>query len=208
MSSDTTLSPPPRDGHARRAVPARADRVPRSTIALLVISVMLPLVLFSMAALQNRRDVERGAVRRVERDVRILHEQALKVFDTQELMIDQLNGRLRKLDWSDVGAVKELHDQLAHLQALLPQVAAISITDAAGHVRATSRVFPVDQTIDVSDRDYFKALKAKDAGTSKSKKSVSGQKTKGKAFYKGLTSESDYKGEDYDVFSSWLGNTA
>ena len=37
----------------------------------------------------------RAAVKRVERNVRILHEQAMKVFETQELMIDQLNDRLR-----------------------------------------------------------------------------------------------------------------
>ena len=51
-----------------------------------------------------------------------------------------------------------------------------------------------------------KALKAKAGGTSKTKKAAADRK--GKAFYKGLTAESDYQGEDYDVFSSWLGQTA
>ena len=163
MSSEPADLPPRRQGRARRAVPPRADRVPRSTIALLVVSVLLPLVLFSLAALQNRHDVERAAVRRVERDVRVLHEQALKVFDTQTLMIDQLNGSLRKVDWRDPKVAEQLHNALAHLQALLPQVAAISVTDATGHLRATSRSFPADPAVDVSDRDYFQALKAKDS---------------------------------------------
>ena len=136
--------------------------MPRSTIALLAVSILLPLVLFALAAFQNKQDVERAAVRHVERNVRILHEQALKVFDTQELMIDQLNGRVRKLDWTDRAAVEDLHSQLAHLQALLPQVATISITDADGHLRATSRVGPVDPGLDLSDRDYFQALEAHD----------------------------------------------
>lgn len=34
-----------------------------------------------------------------------------------------------------------------------------------------------------------------------------GLRAKGKAFYKGLTADSDYVGEDYEVFSSWLGQT-
>lgn len=51
-------------------------------------------------------------------------------------------------------------------------------------------------------------LKAKDGGVSKAKKGEKGHTTKGKAFYKGLTTESDYQGEDYDVFSSWLGQSA
>lgn len=50
-----------------------------------------------------------------------------------------------------------------------------------------------------------KATKAKEEGVKKPKKSTAGQKAKGKAFYKGLTSESEYQGQDYEVFSSWLG---
>ena len=32
-------------------------------------------------------------------------------------------------------------------------------------------------------------------------------KQSGKAFYKQMIKDSDYLGEDYDVFSSWLGTT-
>ena len=32
-------------------------------------------------------------------------------------------------------------------------------------------------------------------------------KATGKQFYKGLMTDSDYQGEDYEVFSSWLGQT-
>lgn len=34
------------------------------------------------------------------------------------------------------------------------------------------------------------------------------QKELSKKFYSGLIQESDYHGEDYEVFSSWLGQTA
>jgi hypothetical protein len=50
-----------------------------------------------------------------------------------------------------------------------------------------------------------KALKVKESGVKKPKKTLAGQKPKGKAFFKGLTSESEYQGEDYEVFTSWLG---
>ena len=151
-----------RGSSTRRSQERRAGRVPRSTVALLAVSILLPLVLFALAAYQNRRDVETAAMRRVERTVRILHEQALKVFDTQQLMIDQLNTRLRRFDWSNPVAVADLHSQLTHLQALLPQVAAIAITDADGHLRADSRGDTPDPTIDLSGRDYFQALKTQD----------------------------------------------
>jgi large subunit ribosomal protein L4e len=53
-----------------------------------------------------------------------------------------------------------------------------------------------------------KAAKDKAAGVKKPKKAASAEvKAKSKAFYKGLTTDSDYVGEDYEVFSSWLGQT-
>ena len=161
----------------RGAAPARAGRVPRSTIALLVVSVLLPILLFSLAAYQNRRDVEKAAERRVERNVSILREQTLKVFETQELMIDQLNDRLRGFDWTNEAARADLHKQLAHLQALLPQVTTISVTDADGHLRASSHSFPADPTVDLSGRDFFQALRAHDAPHPIIGRGVIGQQT-------------------------------
>ena len=140
----------------------RIGRVPRSTVALLFVSILLPLVLFGLAARQNRYDVLRGAEHRVERTVRILHEHALKVFETQQLMIEQLNEGLHAFDWTNKQEVAELHENLAHLQALFPQVAAITITDAAGNIRAGSRPDASDRSINLADRDYFQQLEKSD----------------------------------------------
>lgn len=52
-----------------------------------------------------------------------------------------------------------------------------------------------------------KLRQAKEAGVKKVTKAPKGQRTKAKAFYRGLTSDSDYQGEDYEVFSAWLGQT-
>lgn len=53
-----------------------------------------------------------------------------------------------------------------------------------------------------------KARKNKEAGVTKTRKAEKkGHRAKGKAFYKGLTADSDYVGEDYEVFSSWLGQS-
>lgn len=53
-----------------------------------------------------------------------------------------------------------------------------------------------------------KVKKNKEAGVVKTKKGEKkSHKAKSKAFYKGLTAESDYVGEDYEVFSSWLGQS-
>jgi two-component system NtrC family sensor kinase len=134
----------------------------RPTAALLGVSIFLPLLLFALAAWQNRRDVVREAEARVERTTRILHEHALKVFQTHQLMITDINERLRALDWSNPAEVEDLHRFLRRLQADSNQVATISIIDAAGRPRASSRAYPVDPAIDLVDADTFNALKERE----------------------------------------------
>lgn len=50
--------------------------------------------------------------------------------------------------------------------------------------------------------------KAKEEGLEKKRrKRTSEERESAKTFYKGLVADSDYQGEDYEVFSSWLGQT-
>ncbi|WP_210252979.1 hybrid sensor histidine kinase/response regulator, partial [Beijerinckia sp. L45] len=130
------------------------------TIALLAMSIVLPLLLFGLAAWQNRHDVVREAETRVERTTRILHEHALKVFEMHQLMINHINERLHSLDWSDPADIFDMHQLLAQLARDTRQVSTITITDAEGHATVSSRAYPVDPTINLADLDYFQALKA------------------------------------------------
>ncbi len=159
------------------AKPILPSRVPRSTIALLFISILLPLVLFALATMQNRRDVVHAAERRVERTTRILHEHALKVFETHQLMIDQINERLSTLDWNNPEERRRLHDLLSHLQALFPQVAAIVVSDASGTVIASSLNEPGASSVNVAGRDYFKALRVKDQALPYISRAMLGRRT-------------------------------
>lgn len=135
------------------------DTMPRASFALVVVSILLPVVLFGLAAWQNRLDVMREAEIRVERTTRVLHEHALKIFETHQLMLAYIDERLRGFDWSTGRDTEAVHFFLARLKANAVQVAAITVTDAEGHIRATSEAFPADPTISYADRDYFKALK-------------------------------------------------
>ena len=130
--------------------------------ALIAISVLLPMVLFAFAAWTSYCETLREAEARVERTVRILEEHALKVFETHRLVIQQVNGRLRFMDWSREADRADLHALLARLQDELDQVSTITVTDAEGRMRASGRVYPVDPTVNFADRDYFQALKSTD----------------------------------------------
>ncbi len=151
-------------------------RVPRSTLALLAISIMLPMALFGLAAWQNWRDVERGAENHVERTTRILHEHALKIFETHQLMLDQVNEHLRTLDWSNPRDVASLRSLLVHLQKMLPQVLDILVVDAHGDLLAQS-MDSTGPTLNFADRDYFRHLQAADQDTPYISKVVIGRQS-------------------------------
>ena len=161
----------------RPAWPSRLrGRVPRSTLALLAISIVLPMALFGLAAWQNWRDVELGAEHHVERTTRILHEHALKIFETHQLMLDQVNEHLRTLDWSNPRDVAALHALLAHLQKLLPQVVDILVIDEHGALRTHSLDHTGPETT-FADRDYFIHLRAADQDSPYISKVVIGRQT-------------------------------
>ena len=125
-------------------------------------SILLPAVLFGLASWQGYREALRESDLRVERTVSILREHAVKVFETQRLVIDQVNTRLRFMDWSSPADRSDVHDLMARLQSDLDQVATITATDGEGRLVASGRTFPADPTISFADRDWFAALKATD----------------------------------------------
>ena len=153
LTPDPTPSHPPPPGRPAGAF-GPAGRV------LLLVSVLLPALLFALAAWQNRREVLREAVRRADRTAAVLHEHALKVFETHRLAIDQTNERLRAIDWEGARTDAALHRMLARLQGSLEQVATITVTDADGRMLASSRIFPAEPGVSFADRDWFEELQA------------------------------------------------
>ena len=101
----------------------------------------------------------REAETRVQKTVGILLEHAIKVFETHRLVIDQVNERLRTIDWESETERASLHELLKRLQGSLDQIATITITDADGAVRASSRVYPATPDVNFADRDWYQALK-------------------------------------------------
>jgi signal transduction histidine kinase/ActR/RegA family two-component response regulator len=129
-------------------------------MALVAASALLPAILFAFAAWFSYREIMRESEARVERTVHLLEEHALKVFETQRLVIQQVDVQLRFMDWSRDKDRADLHALMEHLQADLEQVATITVTDAEGRMRASGRVYPADPSVSFVDRDWFQAVKA------------------------------------------------
>ena len=149
----------------------------RPGLALILASVLFPAILFMMAAWFSYVEILRESQARVDRTTRLLEEHALKVFETNRLVIDQINGRIRFMDWSREADRLDLHKLLEKLQAELDQVLTINITDANGHLRASGRTYPADINTDFSDRDWYQTLKRADPSLPYVSRSYSGRQS-------------------------------
>ena len=131
---------------------------------MMVASLALPVALFAYAASTAWVSTREVADREIERTLDVAHEHALKVFETIERSLSEINEIVR--DRSD-DAIKAqeptLHQRLKRLVGALPQVKSAWVFDARGHAVVNSLLLPAP-TIDFSDRDYFAAHVEKDVG--------------------------------------------
>jgi two-component system NtrC family sensor kinase len=142
------------------------DKAPLLFLRLTVAAcVVVPLLLFLYVATLERNNAIRRADEHLETNLSILQEHALKVFETIERSIAEVDEVID--DYSDDDLIKrepDLHVRLGRIAATLPQVQSISIVGANGQLRVSTLSSPPD-TADRSERDYFKALAASDLGT-------------------------------------------
>lgn len=129
---------------------------------LMVASLLVPAVVFTVAAAWNRAEVLRDNEETITRAAAILHEHASKVFDTVELVIGRVEDRTHGMAWAEISA-PETSAFLQRLKAPLEQAVSIWITDATGHVRAGSQ--PWDPNVTIDEREWFQVQRGRDAGT-------------------------------------------
>jgi signal transduction histidine kinase/CheY-like chemotaxis protein len=131
--------------------------VPLLVAALVAFSVLLPSALFAWTAAQDRtRALEEGRFT-AERTVAALHEHALRALETSELLLRHLTSQIEGRSWDDIERDERLHRSIAHLVQASSNVDAISLVDAEGRVRLSSRSFPTGHE-SIAGRDDFLAL--------------------------------------------------
>lgn len=157
-------------GWLRDAASSRADIIelrPRRGLTwplrmLLVASLAVPLLLLGVAAWQNLRLVRLQAEQRVGDETGQLHEHAVSALETYALILAWIDDRVRGLDWDRIEHDHALHSFLQDIETL-PQIGAVAIIDASGHIRASGHPLPM-AAVDASDLDAFVAQKQDDAG--------------------------------------------
>jgi len=129
-------------------------------------SLVLPAVLFAFAATVSYRNFEQVSDERIARSIDILHEHALKVFQTVERSFAEIDEILRSMSDDDIRANENmLHVRLKRIAEAMPQLQGIAIMDRNGHALVSSNLVLVPKDLDFSSRDYFQAQLGGSAGT-------------------------------------------
>ncbi|KYK46920.1 hybrid sensor histidine kinase/response regulator [Bradyrhizobium liaoningense] len=137
------------------------QRAQRNSLRLLqwmmAASLALPIALFAVAARISYTSTRDIADREIERTVDVAHEHALKVFETIDRSLAELNEVVRGLP-DDIIRAREpaLHRRLKRLTDALPQLKSAWIFDANGKALVNSLVSPPPD-LSFADRDYFYA---------------------------------------------------
>jgi two-component system NtrC family sensor kinase len=127
---------------------------------LLVASIVLPILIFSGVAWIAYREYFSDAQRRLETTAGQVYEHAVKVFETFELTArytDELFDDVT--DQQILADEAQYHGRLKTLVETLPQLRDILVIDRNGHPLVSATFFPTQHGLDLSDRDYFVAIK-------------------------------------------------
>src|SRR5260370_15759791 len=133
---------------------------------MMVASLVLPAVLFAYASWLNYGHEYEIADDRIDRSLDILHEHTLKVFQTVERAIAEVDEIVRDMPDDAIRAKQgDMHDRLRQIVDALPQVRAIFIVDRAGEPVVSSQFAPIPPEFSASDRNYFTVHVTGHAGT-------------------------------------------
>jgi two-component system NtrC family sensor kinase len=128
-------------------------------------SLAFPVALFAFAATSSWFSTNDIANREIERTLDVAHEHALKVFETIDRSLSEINEIARDRSDDDLRSNTDaMGARLRQLTDALPQLKSVWIFDNRGRALANSLNLALPQ-IDFSDRDYYNAHINKDVGT-------------------------------------------
>jgi two-component system, NtrC family, sensor kinase len=123
-------------------------------LVFIVLLIALPLALFTFTAWSAREWTLNAAEDTAARTVVALHQHALKVVETHELVLDGVDHQIRGRSWNDIQQDEELWATLAQFSRRFEQITTIDLLDATGLVRMTSAEYPAPPTT-VADVEVF-----------------------------------------------------
>src|SRR5436305_9714551 len=131
---------------------------------ILIASIALPAALFVYASWLGYHNTQAVADRQIERTRDVVTEHALKVFESVERSIAEINEVVRDMPDERIAANEEnLHRRFQRLANSSEQIKSVWIFDKNGQALVNSLAYPAP-SIDFSDRDYFSAHMDREIG--------------------------------------------
>jgi two-component system NtrC family sensor kinase len=132
---------------------------------LLAASVVIPLVLFLVTAWIDYNGDLQEAERDLARTSEVMRENAVRVFERQRDVADGINDLVRGMDVPAILAAElPLHQQFAATIAHMPEIQSVLLVAASGEPLVSAGIYPVPHDLNVSGRDYFKAIMTQRTG--------------------------------------------
>jgi two-component system, NtrC family, sensor kinase len=133
---------------------------------MMIASLVLPAVLFAFASWLSYRHERAVADDRIGRTLDIVHEHALKVFQTGERAIAEVEEVIRGMpDDAIVADQQRLRERLKMIVDAVPQFQGIAVADRNGKVLVTSSLPAGANDVSVAGRAYFQSHAAGVDGT-------------------------------------------
>src|ERR1700712_240587 len=102
-------------------------------------SLALPIAMVGFASTVSWISIRETADRQIERTLDVAHEHALKVFETIDRSLSEINEIVRGIPDAGIKSREEaLHGRLKQLADSLPQMKSVWIFDAQGHALVNS----------------------------------------------------------------------
>jgi signal transduction histidine kinase/CheY-like chemotaxis protein len=138
---------------------AHALRVLTATV------VLLPILLFVVAAFVDRSAVLRRAQEDGRKTVALLHEQAANLYGGHEIILDTIVERVRNLSWDAIASSENLLRDLETMDNRLDEVSEIVLADVDARVRLTTVHGATAAAMLLADRECFLWLGKGNPGT-------------------------------------------
>jgi PAS domain S-box-containing protein len=161
------MFPAAKSGLLEPAVPGSAAEgevtatFPRVILLMVWAVCLTPLVLFAALAAFERTQALHNAELSVLRTIQILEEHALRVFEAQQLIIDQTDQYLDDSSWEDIRESEDVHRFLRRAAARSPHVDGLWLVPPDARTANSADFFPFPD-ISVADRKYFQTLSVLD----------------------------------------------
>ena len=141
------------------AAPAAGHRAALARLrAVIVLAILLPTAAFVAVASYLYHEEFRDARLRLDRSARIAQEHALKLLETNEMLLQRMLDLLGNAPDAEVLARSDdLHVRLQQMAADLPQVQGLFVQGADSRSLLNSRVHPPPRQLDYSDREWYRA---------------------------------------------------